>query len=323
MLSGQALGWLALCEPHDTAKALLKEYVAFALQHGGPSHIGHAYWMLGDFALKDEDWDQAEQCLGSSISYWEPTGNRTALSVPLRQLAWIAVRRGEYVEATALLHQAKAMSEVSLDTAPVIHTLGTLARQQGHYAQAVQHLEEALAIYQRLGIQSNLAPVLSEMALVARDQCDYDRARALCKQSLEIYQASGRTTQQAYLLVNLASIEQWSGHLMKSINLYHEGLRGLHTLDDREAMTDALEGFGEALVASGDYQRAARLLAFAELHRNKVGKIIPPPEQTYHDEAIKILREALDEDTLAQVWQAGGTMTFDEVNALALEEAPS
>jgi hypothetical protein len=95
--------------------------------------------------------------------------------------------------------------------------------------------------------------------------------------------------------------------------------RGLHMLDDREAMTDALEGCGEVLVASGDYQRGVQLLAFAELHRNKTGKIIPPPEQPYHDEAIKILRETIDEATLAQTWQAGGSMTFHEVIALALE----
>jgi hypothetical protein len=87
-------------------------------------------------------------------------------------------------------------------------------------------------------------------------------------------------------------------------------------------MTDALEGFGEALVASGDYLRAAQLLAFTELHRNKTGKIIPPPEQPYHDKAIKTLREALDEETLTQAWQAGQVLTFDEVIALALEEQP-
>ncbi len=85
-----------------------------------------------------------------------------------------------------------------------------------------------------------------------------------------------------------------------SVKLYREGLPDLHAQDDREAMADTLEGFGEALVANGDYLRAAQLLAFAELHRNKTGKIIPLLEQPYHNEAIKNLREALDEATLAQ-----------------------
>ena len=110
--------------------------MAFALQYGGPSHIAFAYQMLGGFALNDEDWDQAEQCLRASVSYWEPTGNPTVLSIPMRRLAWIALRRGEYAEATTLLRQARAMSEVPGDTAFVIRTMGTLARHQGDYEQA-------------------------------------------------------------------------------------------------------------------------------------------------------------------------------------------
>ena len=54
-----------------------------------------------------------------------------------------------------------------------------------------------------------------------------------------------------------------------------------------------------------------------------MGIIIPPPEQPYHDEAIKILHEALDEETFAQAWQAGGSLTLDEAMAEALEGALS
>jgi hypothetical protein len=143
----------------------------------------------------------------------------------------------------------------------------------------------------------------------------------LCEQSLAIYETSGRTTSRTYVIVNLASVEQRAGNLAQAVSLYREGLHGLHTLDDREAMTDALEDFGAVLVACNAYRRAAHLLGFAEQHRNKVGKIIPPPEQPYHDEAIKILRETLDEETLAQAWQVGGAMTFDEILAEALEES--
>ena len=321
--SGQALGLLAWCEPRDTARMLHEEQVAFAIQHGGPSHIGAAHYLLSGFAVNDEDWDQAEQCLRSSLFYCEQMGSSNALSAPLRRLAWIALRRGAYAEATNLLRQAKALSEILLDSAPAIQMMGTLARHQGHYEQAVYYLEEALGLYRRLSAQTDMASVLSEMALVMRDQCDYARARSLCKQSLEIYQTLGRTASRGYVLLNQASIEQWSGNFELSVKLYREGLPDLHTHDDREAMTDALEGFGEALVAAADYQRGARLLAFAELHRNKVGKIIPPPEQPYHDEAIKILREALDDETLTQAWRVGQALTFDEVIALALEESSS
>ena len=45
------------------------------------------------------------------------------------------------------------------------------------------------------------------------------------------------------------------------------------------------------------------------------------PEQPYHDEAIRILHEALDEETLAQAWQAGAALTFDEILAEVREES--
>ncbi len=153
----------------------------------------------------------------------------------------------------------------------------------------LSHLEEALAIYQRLAMQRAMAFVLSEMALVARDQCDYDRARALCEQSLEIYQTSGRTTSRAYVLINLASIEHWSGNLVQSVNLYREGLRGLHTLDDREAMTDALEGFGEALVASGDYRARGAAAGFC--------RTAPQQDGQDHSAAGTALSRRSDQDS--------------------------
>ncbi len=206
-LSGDALAALAQCEPRDTIRALLEENVVFALEHSGPSLIAKLIYCWVPLSLNAEDWEPAEQCYRASASYWESTGNRTAVSWPMCALAGIAVRRGQYTEATTLLRQAKIWSEVPRHSARVVRLMGILARHQSRYAQAMQYFEEALAISQRLPTQTDMAFVLSEMALVARDQCNYERARALCKQSLEIYQTLGRTASRGYVLINLASIE--------------------------------------------------------------------------------------------------------------------
>jgi non-specific serine/threonine protein kinase len=318
--SAQSLLYLARCEPHKHDKALLEEFLARALRRGAPTYIGNGYRHLGLFLIDDEDWEQAVQCLEMSATYYAQTDfNYHELQI-LMWLGNIATRRGEYEKASALLQRAQTASvyHIPSESAYTWLSLGLLAQHQNDYETASRSYEEAQLIWRRLSRHYGIALVLHQMAILARNQGDYKRARLLCEKSLEIYQGLGRTTSRTYVLVNLASIEQRSGNLEQSVKLYCEGLRGLQALDDREAMTDALGDFGIALVACNDYLRAAHVLAFAEQHRHKVGKIIPLPEQPYHDAAIRTLREALNEATLAQAWQAGGTMTFEEILAEAL-----
>jgi serine/threonine protein kinase len=82
---------------------------------------------------------------------------------------------------------------------------------------------------------------------------------------------------------------------------------------------DTLLDLPVALASAKDYVRGARLLAFAEVWRKQRSIILPPPEQPYHDEAIRILREALDEETLAQARQVGEAMTLEQAMTLASE----
>jgi tetratricopeptide (TPR) repeat protein len=160
-------------------------------------------------------------------------------------------------------------------------------------------------------------------AMLLRDQGEYQRAKALCDESLEVIRQVNWRYDIGWALSKQASIVQCVDESKRAMKIFQESLNVLSESGDCILKVEVIEGLGVALASAKDHVRAAHLLAFAEAQRNKMGIVLPPPEQPYHDEAIKNLREALDEETLAQAWQTGQALTFDEVIALAFEETSS
>ena len=85
-------------------------------------------------------------------------------------------------------------------------------------------------------------------------------------------------------------------------------------------MLVALEllGFAATLDRAGQAEPAAKVLAAAEAHRERAGTAYPPfIERLTHRPTLESVREALDEEEFARVWEEGTPLSADEALALA------
>jgi tetratricopeptide (TPR) repeat protein len=160
-----------------------------------------------------------------------------------------------------------------------LNNLGNVANDQGDYAQARQHLEEAVDIQREIGDKWYLANALSNLGNVTREEGNYDAATAL----------------------------------------YAESLITNRELGDKWALAYLLEDISSLAAAKGQPERALILTAAAATIREEIGAPLSPAEQGRLDRALGPACQVLSEMEQAAAHVAGSAMPLEQAIADALQ----
>jgi non-specific serine/threonine protein kinase len=316
--------WLGLVEPPDRRLALLEEFVDVAEKNRAIC-LSRAYQFLGEYHLDDGDLQRANQLFEESEHADDQvTSDKDSLedlqAMTSSGLGRIALMRGDFAKATSLFEKGRNRWRAlgwEHESASLTRMLGKVAWYQSDYEAATRYYQECFDILQRFSDRDEMVVTQIHQVMLLRDQGEYQRAKQLCDESLEVVRQVNWRDEIGWALSAQASIVHSMGESEQAVKIYREGLTVLSESSDRILKVEVIEGLGVALASAKDYLRAARLLAFAEAWRKERGIVLPPPEQPYRDEALKILREALNEETFAQAWQAGAALTLEEALAEA------
>ncbi|HEX5505153.1 MAG TPA: tetratricopeptide repeat protein, partial [Thermomicrobiales bacterium] len=204
-----------------------------------------------------------------------------------------------------------------------LHNLGIVAYEEGDYARAVRHYEEALPVARALGLTYGTAFGLASLGDAVRALGDAPRAAALCAESLALFRQLGHTWGVALALTGLGDAAQARGDAARAAGLYRESLAQSGRLGDRRAVAEGLERLARAELAGagdpGELRRAARLLGAAATLRDRLDAPRAPVHQADHERAVAAARGALGDAAFAAAWAAGERLTPDEALAAALE----
>ena len=148
-----------------------------------------------------------------------------------------------------------------LARASAVYGAGELALGRGDLARACEHLEEALALYRRLGDEAGVAAVLVELGQTARAQGDNERAAALSEESLELGRRLNMLNVVAIALNTLGHLERHRGNTEDATGRYEESLALFREIEHRWGSAYTLANLAVAALELGDLDRA---LALAE-----------------------------------------------------------
>ena len=88
-----------------------------------------------------------------------------------------------------LLHETLGwMPEASIESATILHSLGSVAQVRGDYDAAVALYQRSLAVWDRLGVVEGKAATYAHLGMVACDRGDFKSALDWYQKSLEIHQ---------------------------------------------------------------------------------------------------------------------------------------
>ena len=175
---------------------------------------------------------------------------------------------GDYTQAAEQLRKAIALYEraergtlqFGPQLADNITELSRVYSMRGDHAQALGHLNRALAIAKRLPQREILANVLNSIGVLYLEQEDYEKAGEHLRQSLRIYQAAGNRAESARALLNLGVNEQRQGNFDAALGYFRESLALATEASNKDGMIAAGKGIGIVYRELGRFPEASEAL---------------------------------------------------------------
>ncbi len=313
---------LAPLEPPAVAQALLLEYHQLALSLGSLGGLARAAAGLGELAFSLGNLAEAERQWQASLHLYQQVNNVWMPLDRLQDLARTAWMIGNYARAASLLDQSFECMR-SAGWLPGLtkgyRSRGCLAWWQGDFVNAEACYRESAANGQRWSSLFLQAITGVWWTKLIRDRGDLDQAEAQGEQALNVLtERAAPIGYTCWCRSVVASIAHRQGDPARAVSLYREALHAMPPDRNLLDLRDVLEGHALALAAAGELPLAARLLGFTAARLADFGVVRPVPEQRFYDQELARLHASLPAPLLAQAWDAGSALSFEQAVTTAL-----
>ena len=193
-------------------------------------------------------------------------------------LATIAGRRGDLTEALNQTYRALNLAEVHdlrEIKASCWNVIGLVNLNLGDYDKAVEHLELALAMYQKLGRKSSAALVMRNIGVLYRNLGTYDKALEYSLQARSIHQELGLKSEVARGTLNIGIMYQSLGSYDKALEYFAQALASLQELNEKSDIAIVTGNIGIVYQALGSYDKALEYMSQALATHQELGEKSP------------------------------------------------
>jgi hypothetical protein len=223
---------------------------------------------------------------------------------------------GDHAAATAAQSEGVRLYRThgtSAQVAAALLTLGSIETIAGDRVAARHLLEEARTVNPRNGsIANNLAEL--EFA-----DGDFESAVRYGREALAYFRAR-HPSNACIALCNLAAYSLALSHIADARAFAREGLEAANALHASDLAALAVQHLASVASASGNYERAVRLLAFADAQFAKLGVQRDTSELFTYDRLRRALADAIPSDRLQTLIAAGAAMNESQAVAESLED---
>ena len=251
-----------------------------------------------------------------SVALYRQLEDRRGLAFALLLLAMAREFLGEGVRAETLLHESIALARSENDAVVAAWALSNLARVtasvRGDFEAARHDAEESIRISREAGLHWQAAVAVQMLGTIAVYRHDYVEARARFEEVIPLLQELGARFNVTLAKSDLAHLERNHGNLRRALELYRETIVAFEAVGQRGAVAHQLECFAFIASAQEKFERAARLLAAAEILREKAGIPMTPHERPEYDKQVSGVHDGMDESAFAAAWSAGRAMTMKQ-----------
>jgi predicted ATPase/DNA-binding SARP family transcriptional activator len=271
----------------------------------------------GRLALLQCDYLPAVRRLEAALRLYRELGDARGVASALQVLGSVAREQGRYARAMELQGESLSIAEGAGDRWAVASAhgyLGYASWLQADFERATEECTVALRMFRELGDVEGTAWSLLSLGTVARHQGARERAAALLQESRSLAERIGFREGIAWSLEQLGLLAADRGDPAAAA-LLGTSLEIHHDLRDRWRTCSVLEDLAALALAQGSAQQAARLLAGAEALRVTIGTVIAPCDRAQHAATMTGARAALGGETFAAAWQQGLLAQIDDLQA--------
>lgn len=258
--------------------------------------------------------------LEESLAIYRTLGDKIGQADTLRFLT--VVNRSHPERRTDLSREAirlyRELGDLSGITVSLI-TLSRLTMWKEDFFSPAPMLEEAIMTSRQLGSQTSEGEALITCGTLAYWRGDYERAIGFYEEASRISEKIGDRYQNLWGRVQKAYAVLRQGDIQKARAMFEDNLQETHKAGLTIALIFTIEGVTSLCIIQEQYERAARLFAWADMMREKIGDHRPPVEQASVERDLVVIRSKLADTEFAKLTAEGCTMTVEQAIALALE----
>jgi predicted ATPase/transcriptional regulator with XRE-family HTH domain len=227
------------------------------------SNLEEGLWLaaaLGDFWYIRGYWTEGLQWLNRALT--KADEHFPLVRARLLLLSGrLLIRRGDIGQALNCLQESLALYKEAGDKrgiARALEWLGFVAERQGNVQQEKALYEQSLALFQSANDQPGIAYLLVRLGYIAQQENDLERAASLLEESLILSQATGDKTSSAFALRYLGWIAFAKANLDQATKSFQSSLTLVQELNDKGVISGILNDLGELARVQGDYVEAAK-----------------------------------------------------------------
>jgi diguanylate cyclase (GGDEF)-like protein len=205
--------------------------------------------------------DDATRHEQRSIELMRERGDEAGVATVLTNLGTIARDRGDYASALDWFMQALAIRErIDNRLELTLRNLALIYRDLGDDAATRRYFSRALEVAGRKGDSANYAATLGTFASYLADVREFEPALAAADESLAIGQATGNRPSVGFSLLDSGRALLGLGRLDEAAARLNEALAVGLGLDQHEIMARSRVALAETALANGDRKRARQFL---------------------------------------------------------------
>jgi predicted ATPase/DNA-binding SARP family transcriptional activator len=272
----------------------------------------------GRLALLQCDYPPAVRRLEAALRLYRELGDAQGVASALQVLGSVAREQGRYARAMELHGESLSIAEAAGDQWAVASAhgyLGFASWLQLDFERAAKECTMALRIFRGLGDVEGIAWSLLSLGTVARHQRDPGQAASLLQESRSLAERIGFREGIAWSLEQLGLLAADRGDPAAAAALLRNSLEIHNDLRDRWRTCSVLEDLAAIALAQDSPRQAACLLAAAEAMRVTIGTVIAPCESAQHAATMTCARAALGDEAFAAAWQEGLQAQIDDLQA--------
>lgn len=300
------------------ARKAVEEGLQLARSLSDPQTEALSLFYLGG-TFQDEDLQQRIPFQEQSLALYRTLEDKVGLAEALYGLS-SKIRDDSEYSKSLVLESLQLHRDLGNFTgiAVCLYELALLTIWAGNFSSPVPWLEEARKIYHDLEDQCGEADVIGLYATIAYGQGDYQQSRAYSEEALKLYEKVG-VWWSIYSSVNLAYMDLRQGDIQQARLGFAEVIQRAHKENLIEVLVWSIDGVASLQMNQGEFECAARLLAWVDAMREKIRASRPFIERKFFERDSAVIHTELDEAEFAKLSEEGRAMTVEQVVALALQ----
>ncbi|MBI4508958.1 MAG: tetratricopeptide repeat protein [Deltaproteobacteria bacterium] len=243
------------------ALALLMKGLAQARQEKLQREEAAFHFALARVCMYRAEYPAAVEHSTCGLALARAAGDKDLGALLIKTRADVETFRGE--PRVALVHLDGALADVAglgdLTRADVHHTHGHACIHAGDYARAIDSLDQAIAVYRKLGRVEQEAKSVNNLGAACYFQGEWDRAHGAWERFRTLCERIDDSQELVMALNNLGSLHRDRGEFREALALLERGRAIAEKIGRLHAVGLVLGNRGETLMRQGDLPAARDL----------------------------------------------------------------